>query len=118
MSDDLIRDFFDKSDELKKIHKQIETRLNNFFATLGQHLRGYDDENKRERWRSVNLTTMGIPSSIIGNYLISPTEWLTLEELGRLLNSWHNAIDEAGKAWRRLPYQDQQRFAKDEPPDY
>jgi hypothetical protein len=116
MSGDVIRDFFEKRDEVEKLRKAIDTRLNAFLAVLG-HLRGYDNE-ERERWRSVNTTTMAVPNHTAGNPLIEPKDWLTLEELGSLLDSWHVAIGELGKAWRLLSYHDQQRFIKDEPPDH
>lgn len=116
MSSDLIRDFFEKRDEVERLRKAIDTRLNTFLALLG-HLRGYDNQ-ERERWRSVNTTTMAILNQTAGNPLISPKDWLTLDELGSLLDSWHVVINEMSEAWQQLSSHDHQRFIKDEPPDY
>jgi len=116
MRGDAIQDFLEKAQALDTLRKGIDERLTRFLTTA-KCLAGFDSQ-QRERWRSVTTTTMWTPYQIDDGVAISPKDWLTLGELGQLLDSWHRALHESDKAWRRLQHADQLRLASLKPPSY
>jgi hypothetical protein len=116
MSRDAIQDFIEKARALDTLRKNIDERLTKFLATA-KCLAGFDSQ-RRERWRSLTTTTMWIPNQIDDNVAISPKDWLTLDQVGQLLDSWHRTLHELDKAWHRLQCADQSRLASLKPPGY
>lgn len=108
MSGDTIQDFIDNANALDALRKRVDERLIKFLAAA-KCLVGVDSQ-QRERWRSVTTTTMWVPNQIDDRVAISPRDWLTLGEVGQLLDSWHRALYESDKAWRRLQRADQSRL--------
>jgi hypothetical protein len=49
---------------------------------------------------------------------VDPQEWLSLDELAQLLTTWHQAVQAAVAAWRRLTQQEQLQLPGREPPDF
>ena len=84
MSRDAIQDFVDKANALDVLRKRIDERLTKFLAAT-KCLAGVDSQ-QRERWRSVTTTTMWVPNQIDDQVAISARDWLTLSEVGQLLD--------------------------------
>jgi hypothetical protein len=84
MNRDVIEDFLEKR-TLDTLREGIDRRLAKIFA--GVKCLDSLDAQQCERWRSVSTTTMWIPSQIDDRIGSWPKDWLTLGELGQLLDS-------------------------------
>jgi hypothetical protein len=111
-----VADFLQKRYDLDQLQKTTDEAVAKFLQAAGR-LAGTRFE--RESWRSVIVAGGdGFPLTLASGVTVNPQEWLSLAELGQLMASWHQAVQAAVVAWRKLTRQEQLQLPGREPPDF
>jgi hypothetical protein len=108
-----VTDFLQKRYDLDLLQKTTDEAITKFLKTA-ERLAGTRFE--RESWRSVIVAGVGLPLSLASGVTVEPQEWLSFDELAQLLTTWHQAVQAAVAAWRRLTHQEQLQLPGREPP--
>jgi hypothetical protein len=115
MSADEVIDFLQKGYDLDLLQKTTDEAITKFLKAA-ERLAGTRFE--REGWRSVIVTGVALPPTLASGLSADPREWLSLDELAQLLTTWHQPVQAAVAAWRRLTHQEQLQLPGRQPPDF